>query len=248
MIGSELKVYEEIVPCWPTGIPMRPGGLSLTERALSFCSFSPGDRLLDVGCGTGVTLEYLIDRHSHEATGIDPSPILLEHGARRKKTLPMIQAAGEELPFQTGTCDGVLLECSLSVSHDAGQVLRECKRVLKYDGKLILSDIFLTGPHGISCKIGSFLATCLAGAMPKQKILENLWSHAFEVMLWEDHSPTLAPFLAQLILSGDFPRPGRTRSDGCDSSHSKGGYPSFYPVGRAVGYFMLVARKNRLPG
>jgi hypothetical protein len=68
--------------------------------------------------------------------------------------------------------------------------------------------------------------------MPKQRILENLWSKAFEVMLWEDCSPTLAPLLAKLILSGDFPRLGRTRSDGCDSGHSKGGYPSFSPVGR----------------
>jgi arsenite methyltransferase len=50
-----------------------PGGLHLTAWAVDFCGFAPGDRVLDVGCGYGVTGRYLSDEFGIRVVGIDIS-------------------------------------------------------------------------------------------------------------------------------------------------------------------------------
>ena len=40
---------------------LRPGGLTLTRRAAEFCNFTPGNRILDVGCGNARWLAFLGD-------------------------------------------------------------------------------------------------------------------------------------------------------------------------------------------
>ena len=56
-----------------TGQTLRPGGLHLTARAVDFCGFAPGDRILDAGCGYGVTGRYLSDEYGIRVVGIDIS-------------------------------------------------------------------------------------------------------------------------------------------------------------------------------
>ncbi len=44
-----------------TGHTLRPGGLILTQRAVDFCGFDPGNLVLDAGSGYGATARYLFD-------------------------------------------------------------------------------------------------------------------------------------------------------------------------------------------
>jgi cyclopropane fatty-acyl-phospholipid synthase-like methyltransferase len=48
---------DEQGPCLQrmTGGTLRPGGLTLTDRALELCHMSREARVLDAGCGNGVT-------------------------------------------------------------------------------------------------------------------------------------------------------------------------------------------------
>jgi hypothetical protein len=39
------------------GATNRPGGFIITDQAISFCSFQPGTKSLDLGCGSGATVE-----------------------------------------------------------------------------------------------------------------------------------------------------------------------------------------------
>ncbi len=55
-----------------TGPTIRPGGLTLTERAFAFCSLPERARVLDVGCGVGATVEFLCREHLG-AFGVDTS-------------------------------------------------------------------------------------------------------------------------------------------------------------------------------
>jgi len=243
-MGSPSPLYEDIAPSWPAELPIRPGGLALTERALSYCAFSSGDRLLDVGCGTAVTLEYLTCLHGYRAFGVDPSPSLLRRGTGRKQELPVVLGNGEDLPFSASLLDGVFLECSLSVSCNPDQVLRECSRVLKQQGKLILSDVFLNGKQNSACDAGGFLSRCTAGAMPGETIAQLLRSHGFEIRLWEDHSSTIGVFLAQLIFFCDFNPVRHTDFTGEDCGGRSQVTPKHVYSGHGVGYFLLVAEKT----
>ncbi len=184
-----------------TGDTIRPGGFAITKRAISFCSFAPGARVLDVGCGTGATVEYLRDNYQLDAVGVDPSPVLLEQGRKRCPGLPLIEAAGENLPFGDGEMDGVLAECTLSLMKNPDQALAECYRVLKGGGRLVVTDIYARNPAGVDGLRGLHLASCLGGAMPLDELLQKIEDRGFVVELWEDHTRLLGELVAGLILA-----------------------------------------------
>lgn len=196
-----LGIYERMAVYGAVDGFIRPGGLELTKRALSLCVFSPGSRLLDVGCGTGATVEYLVGRHGFAATGVDRSWSMLEMGSARNPLLPLIRAAIENLPFCDGEWDGILAECSLSLTADTGAALRECRRVLKRGGKLILSDVYMNDPQAIP-DLGSLHTDCFTScAFSKNQLMEEIKGCGFKLLAWEDHSEALKHFAARLILA-----------------------------------------------
>lgn len=239
--GRECKVYERIALSRGAGEVIRPGGLRLTERALSFCAFPQGARILDIGCGTGVTVEHLIARYGFDAVGIDPSAILTGKGRERNDGTPLIRGRGEALPFPDETMDGVLTECSLSVTGDAEGVVREAHRALKSGGRFIVSDLYARVPENLHELRRLRLQGCLGGAMSMTELIGKLEGCGFGIMICEDHSAALKEFAAQLILSGgaleDFW--GRCGSGGCDSEKIRQAVAAARP-----GYFLLIARKK----
>ncbi len=74
------KPYERADVRRATGGAIRPGGLTLTERALDLIPFAAGALLLDCGCGAGATLARL-DDGGFCALGIDLSPLLAAEAA-----------------------------------------------------------------------------------------------------------------------------------------------------------------------
>ena len=67
-------------PGWAGTIP--PGPWALAGWPL-------GARVLELGCGSGTALSYLISQIGLGACGIDPSPVLLGKGRCRAANLPM---------------------------------------------------------------------------------------------------------------------------------------------------------------
>jgi arsenite methyltransferase len=241
------KIYEALVANGAAGDFLRPGGLALTERALAFCLFPPGASLLDVGCGAGGTVEHLISGHRFRAVGVDPSSVLLEFGRRRNHHLPLVLAAGEDLPFADSLWDGVFVECSLSVAKNADRVLGECSRVLTDGGRLVLSDLYMRGSSITAADCHRPSTHRLAGILNREELNGKLNTHGFQVMFWEDQSRALKEFVAQLILSR-----GAAPPFWCPVDQGKGKGGGFATTFEAIaqakpGYFLCVARKATAP-
>lgn len=194
-------VYESRPIREVTGDVIRPGGFTITDRALSFCSFAAGARILDVGCGAGATVEYLITKYNLNAVGVDPSPTLLEQGRRRCPDLPLLEATGESLPFGDGEMDGVFAECTLTVMKNPDNALAECYRVLKDGGWLVVTDVYARNPEGVEDLRHLPVASCLTGAMFIRELLQKINAKGFTITLWEDHSRLLGELVARLILT-----------------------------------------------
>ncbi|MBF9131683.1 methyltransferase domain-containing protein [Plantactinospora sp. S1510] len=105
----------------------------------------PGDRVVDVGCGTG----YLTRRaavavtHTGTVTGVDPSPQMLALARRHAPpTCTFTEAGGERLPVDDGTADRVV-SC-LAFHHIPPELradaVREMHRVLRPGGRLLVAD------------------------------------------------------------------------------------------------------------
>lgn len=183
-----------------TGGPLRPGGLDLTERMLTLCDLPVNARILDVGCGTGSTVETLLGA-GFQAVGLDRSELLLQTALTLRPNLPLACGWGKSLPLASAGMDAVLAECSLSAMSDLEGVLAEFQRVLRPSGRLALSDIYARNPDGLPALRALPLSCGLRDALTENELLAKLQAHGFEILAWEDHSETLKYLAAQMILA-----------------------------------------------
>lgn len=113
-----------------------------TRETLARLSLTAGERVLDVGCGTGVLLERLAARHDPSSlVGAEPVPEML---ARARQRLPgeveLCQAWAEELPFPDADFD-VVISCNMfHYIRRPHAALAEMRRVLRPGGRLLLTD------------------------------------------------------------------------------------------------------------
>ncbi len=175
-----------------TGGALRPGGTALTRRALELCSFAPEADILDIGCGKGASLA-LLQQLGLNGTGLDRECSL-------EAPFPFVQADAENPPFPDDSFDGLLCECVLSLLPGAAHALQRFSAMLRPEGRLILSDLYITGGSG---RPAAGVSTCLEGARTRQEVEVLLEENGFSTLFFEDHSAALKELAARLLWYGD---------------------------------------------
>jgi SAM-dependent methyltransferase len=96
----------------------------------------PGQRVLDVACGTGVLARAAAPRvrPAGSVTGVDPNPGMLAVAARLAPDLAWREGAAEALPFGDASFDAVACQFGLMFCADRRAALREMHRVLAPGG------------------------------------------------------------------------------------------------------------------
>lgn len=169
---------------------IRPGGFTLTERALRLSGAKPQMRLIDVGCGTGATLTHLKSLGYLHATGLESNP---ERQALCGKDALLGNAA--QMPFGDGSADILLFECSFSKMNAPEQVVHECARVLAPGGALVLTDLYARGTP-------AHLDGILGRVDTKETLLGYFINAGFSLEVWEDHTKELNNLFAQMLFDG----------------------------------------------
>jgi phosphatidylethanolamine/phosphatidyl-N-methylethanolamine N-methyltransferase len=125
------------------GPTLHPGRLQAIQRM----AIKPGDRVLEVGVGTGINLP-LYPREA-TVTGIDFSAEMLEKARERMarkgvRNARLLQMDATDLKFDDGSFDIVYAPYVISVVPDPVKVAREMYRVCRPGGRVIILNHFLS--------------------------------------------------------------------------------------------------------
>jgi phosphatidylethanolamine/phosphatidyl-N-methylethanolamine N-methyltransferase len=139
-------VYDRIARVYDLvfGAILQPG----RERAVRSITAKAGLRVLELGIGTGLTLDLY--PRDWRVVGVDLSrPMLTEARKkvveqRRDRMITLVQANGEHLPFDDNSFDVVLVPYVMSVVPDPVSVGRELQRVCAAGGQIIILNHFLS--------------------------------------------------------------------------------------------------------
>ena len=137
------NVYEKLANVYDLtfGPALHPGRLV----ALEGMGLKPGDRILEVGIGTGINAP-LYPRNCH-ITGIDFSASMLERARQRVerkglRNVSLMEMDAANLSFPENSFDVVYAPYVISVVPDPVAVVREMSRVCRPGGQIIILNHF----------------------------------------------------------------------------------------------------------
>jgi SAM-dependent methyltransferase len=154
-----------------------PHPLITRERLREILEPAPGERVLEVGPGTGY---YTLDvagwvRPEGELEILDLQQEMLDHTMRRAAeaglgNITATQGDATELPYEDGRFDAAFLITTLGEIPDQDAALRELARTLTPGGRLVVGEL-LGDPHYV--RLGPMRLRAAAAGLPYERRVGN---------------------------------------------------------------------------
>jgi arsenite methyltransferase len=156
---------------------------------LDLAAIEPGDRVLDLGSGSGTDVFCAAVRvgASGRVVGVDITDAQLAKSRRLRERdgfdqVELVEAHIEDLPFADASFDAVISNGVINLAPRKDAVFAEAARVLRPGGRLAISDIV----SGRALKERTrrnveLWAACIAGAIPRAQYLSAIVAHGLVV-------------------------------------------------------------------
>lgn len=183
-IGKKIGYSQEELESVPEGANLGLG----CGNPVALASLEEGESVLDLGSGAGFDCFLAANKVGEKGRviGVDMTPEMLDkakENARKGKYTNVEFRLGEieNLPVADRTVDVVISNCVINLSQNKRRVFEEAFRVLKPDGRLMVSDIVLLKelPEVIKRNVEAYVG-CLSGAIMKDKYIELIKQAGFQ--------------------------------------------------------------------
>lgn len=210
-IGKKIGYAESDIAAVPEGANLGLG----CGNPIALASLKEGETVLDLGSGAGFDCFLAAGRvgPNGKVIGVDMTPEMIERAqanARKDGVENVEFRLGdiERLPVEDAIVDVIISNCVINLAPDKGRVFREAFRVLKPEGRLMVSDIVLKKPlpDAVKNSVAAYVG-CVAGASLKEEYLEAMWQAGFADVVVQSEAPfpvdcvTTDPMLSGLAQS-----------------------------------------------
>jgi SAM-dependent methyltransferase len=127
---------------WAAFLPVEVITTIPAAKLVNFAQVTPGEKVLDVACGTGV-VAVTAARRGAKVSGFDLSPVLIERARHNASVaavdVDFVEGDAEALPYPDASFDIVLSQFGHIFAPRPAVVLKEMLRVLKVGGRIAFS-------------------------------------------------------------------------------------------------------------
>ncbi len=141
------------------------------KKSISSLQIKPGDKVLIIGAGTGLDLDFL--PADCVITAIDLTPSMLEKLKKRSLRLHLnvrtITMDAQSLEFEDQSFDKIILHLILAVIPEPVLCIREASRVLKKGGTASVFDKFVPTGRKVSLRrrLANFFSNIIASDLTR---------------------------------------------------------------------------------
>ncbi|HAJ57288.1 MAG TPA: arsenite S-adenosylmethyltransferase [Candidatus Omnitrophica bacterium] len=155
---------------------------------VALASLKEGDVVLDLGSGAGFDAFLAAQRvgKTGRVIGVDMTPEMVSKAKENagKGEYPNVEfrlGEIEKLPVEDRSIDVIISNCVINLSPDKESVFKEAFRVLKANGRLMVSDLVLVKelPAAMKESVEAYVG-CLAGAIRKEEYLRFITMAGFQ--------------------------------------------------------------------
>jgi SAM-dependent methyltransferase len=145
------------------------------ERLHATLDLRAGQRVVDIGCGTGDDTAALA-RIGGAAIGVDRSRHLLAEARRRNPLIAFVVGDARRVPMGSATVDRVCVDRVVQHLVDAGTALQEWRRVLRPGGVIAVFEPDVTSARidGLDARVAEPVLAWRAGTRPGAAVVRAL--------------------------------------------------------------------------
>jgi len=138
-LANKYGYYDRVLPVWTRMLGWAayfyPGLTAEFDFSVMWLAASRRGRLLDVGCGSGWLINQMRELGWH-VEGVDFDPVSAQNANSRGLLVHL--GSLEAQKFASGQFDVVTMSHAIEHVHDPLELLKECRRILKPGGQLVV--------------------------------------------------------------------------------------------------------------